>query len=97
MTDSTLAREATIPTPPKGHDTASLGPSDSSDTGSDIAGALGHPLDDAELAGDSDRNGTGERAGAGDGTSPPTDALLHVEGGAQVDAEDIVDEDDDAH
>jgi len=96
MTDSTLAREATIPTPPKGHDPAALGPSDSSDTGSDIAGAPGHPLDDAELAGDSDRNGTGERAGAGDGTSLPTDVLLHVEDGTLLDAEDLVDEDDDA-
>ena len=46
MTDSTLAREASIPTPLKGHDTAALGPSDSSDTGSDIAGGPGLNLDD---------------------------------------------------
>ena len=46
MADSTLAREATIPTALKGHDTAALGPSDSSDTGSDIAGGPGLNLDD---------------------------------------------------
>lgn len=46
MADSTLAREATIPTGPKGHDTAALGPSDSSDTGSDIAGGPGLNFDD---------------------------------------------------
>lgn len=42
---------------PKGHDVRSLGPSNSSDTGSDLTG-LG-PLDDT-----SDREGTGERMGA---------------------------------
>ncbi len=66
----------------KGHDNASLGPSDSSDSGSDVAGAKRHPFDvddeldnhaletgEAELASDSDRAGTGERASAdGDST-----------------------------
>ena len=42
----------------KGHDVRALGPSDSSDTGADLAGQ--GPLDDT-----SDRNGTGERMGAG--------------------------------
>ena len=65
-----------------GHDNASLGPSDSSDSGSDVAGAKRHPFDvdseldnhaleagEAELASDSDRAGTGERAAAdGDST-----------------------------
>jgi hypothetical protein len=39
---------------PKGHDVRALGPSDSSDTGADMAGT--GPLDDT-----SDRSGTGER------------------------------------
>jgi hypothetical protein len=65
-----------------GHDNASLGPSDSSDSGSDVAGAKRHEFDidseldnhaleagEAELASDSDRAGTGERASAdGDST-----------------------------
>jgi hypothetical protein len=42
---------------PKGHDVRSLGPSNSSDTGSDLTG-LG-PFDDT-----SDREGTGERTSA---------------------------------
>ncbi len=65
-----------------GHDNASLGPSDSSDSGSDMAGAKRHAFDiddeldnhaletgEAELASDTDRAGTGERASAdGDST-----------------------------
>ncbi|MEM5385840.1 chemotaxis protein [Paraburkholderia phymatum] len=65
-----------------GHDNASLGPSDSSDSGSDVTGAKRHDFDkeneldnhaletgEAELASDSDRAGTGERASAdGDST-----------------------------
>lgn len=43
---------------PKGHDTASLGPGDSSDTGADVVG-LGRRNDN------SDRNGTGERSEVG--------------------------------
>ncbi|MFT4067479.1 chemotaxis protein [Paraburkholderia sp.] len=59
-----------------------LGPSDSSDSGSDVAGAKRHEFDvdseldnhaletgDAELGSDTDRSGTGERAAAdGDST-----------------------------
>jgi hypothetical protein len=65
-----------------GHDNASLGPSDSSDSGSDSTGAKRHDFDkedeldnhaletgEAELSSDSDRTGTGERASAdGDST-----------------------------
>jgi len=64
-----------------GHSTDALGPSDSSDSGSDIRGAVRHPGDiDDELDGhalesgelefgsDTDQSGTGERASAdGDG------------------------------
>jgi hypothetical protein len=42
----------------KGHGVGALGPSDTSDSGSDLQGALG----DDELASDSDSSGTGERA-----------------------------------
>ncbi|CAB3793869.1 hypothetical protein LMG27177_03543 [Paraburkholderia fynbosensis] len=61
--------------------TGALGPSDSSDSGSDVAGAKRHVFDvdseldnhaletgDAELGSDTDRAGTGERAAA-DGDS----------------------------
>jgi hypothetical protein len=67
---------------PSGRETGALGPSDSSDSGSDIAGAKRHEFDkdteldqhaletgDAELASDTDRAGTGERSAAdGDST-----------------------------
>lgn len=55
----------------KGHDTGSLGPSDSTDSGSDVAG--GHAMSPDELAGDSDAEGTGERPGAGRDDGPPAD------------------------
>ncbi|HEX7682993.1 MAG TPA: chemotaxis protein [Trinickia sp.] len=65
-----------------GRETGSLGPSDSSDSGSDMAGAKRHDFDkdteldehaletgDAQLASDTDRAGTGERSSAdGDST-----------------------------
>jgi hypothetical protein len=48
----------------RGHGTRDLGPSDSSDSGSDLVGA-GADVGDADLDSDSDRAGTGERAAAG--------------------------------
>jgi hypothetical protein len=56
----------------KGHGTRALGPSNSSDTGSDVAGGnAGAHLGDTDLSGDSDAEGTGERATAGrDDTQP---------------------------
>lgn len=49
-----------------GHGTEALGPSDSSDSGSDVAGAsdAGLSMGDADLDSDTDRFGTGERAAA---------------------------------
>jgi hypothetical protein len=81
--------EMAQPLPP-GHDTASLGPGDSSDSGSDTVGAKRHDFDrDSELdnhaleAGedeaqsDSDSHGTGERASAdGDETLRPDGDIL---------------------
>ncbi|SDR32110.1 hypothetical protein SAMN05443245_4599 [Paraburkholderia fungorum] len=65
--------------------TGALGPSDSSDSGSDVAGAKRHAFDidseldnhaletgDSELGSDTDRAGTGERQAAdGDSTLTP--------------------------
>jgi hypothetical protein len=51
---------------PKGHDVRALGPSDSSDTGADLAGQ--GPLDDT-----SDRNGTGERVSLESDVDPDAD------------------------
>jgi hypothetical protein len=81
---STLDPDNPLPGPPReqGRDTGALGPSDSSDTGSDVAGAKRHDFDrdteldehalesgEAELASDTDRGGTGERSSAdGDST-----------------------------
>ena len=53
----------------RGHGTSALGPSDSSDSGSDMIGSPGvsqpaEDLGDAEFDSDSDRNGSGERAAA---------------------------------
>lgn len=61
---------------PKGHDIASLGPSDSSDTGADMVGVPG--TQDST----SDRHGTGERATVG--------SELEVETGADITADRVV-------
>ena len=49
----------------QGHGTGALGPSDSSDSGSDVHGfGAERQIGDADLDSDSDRSGTGERMGA---------------------------------
>ena len=49
----------------QGHGTGALGPSDSSDSGSDVHGfGAERQIGDADLDSDSDRSGTGERLGA---------------------------------
>ncbi|MBB5419606.1 hypothetical protein OKW33_004528 [Paraburkholderia atlantica] len=76
--------------------TGTLGPSDSSDSGSDVAGAKRHDFDvdteldnhaletgDAELGSDTDRSGTGERASA-DGDST-------LEADRDIDTDHVVD------
>ena len=86
-----------------GRETGALGPSDSSDSGSDIAGAKRHEFDkdteldehalelgDAELASDTDRAGTGERSSAdGDSTLTP-DADIEPD---HIEAPDLPDAD----
>ena len=69
----------------RGHGTRELGPSDSSDSGSDLVGAP-EGVGDLELDGDSDRAGTGERMGAGpaeevpDGADIAPDRIERIEG-----------------
>jgi hypothetical protein len=69
MADSTLLHDdSTPPTVLKGHGTAALGPSDSSDSGSDIQGGPGLNGDDGLMAppgttSDPDFDGTGATAG----------------------------------
>ena len=58
MATSSLLGAHRAPSLPRGSDVASLGPSDSTDSGSDSLGAFG----DDELASDTDAAGTGERA-----------------------------------
>jgi hypothetical protein len=75
----------------RGHGTRALGPSDSSDSGSDTVGAAGG-LDDSELDSDSDRSGTGERASASGSTPEGADiAPDHIE---RVDGADDDENDD---
>jgi hypothetical protein len=69
------------PRTPPGHDLRSLGPSDSSDSGSDSASA-GSDLGDLGLDDNSDRFGTGER-GAGTDTQ--------VQEGGDIGVDRIVD------
>jgi len=68
----------------RGPGTRALGPSDSSDSGSDLVGNnAGRDVGDADLDSDSDRQGTGERSAAGrepeaeDGADIDVD---HIEG-----------------
>jgi hypothetical protein len=67
---------------PRGNDTGSLGPSDTSDSGSDIAS--GGVVSPEELGSDSDAAGTGDRAGPGE----TDDAGEDIGFDSVVDAED---------
>lgn len=58
MATSSILGADRAPSLPSGTDVESLGPSDSTDSGSDSVGAFGHD----ELASDTDAAGTGERA-----------------------------------
>ena len=80
----------------RGHGTRALGPSDSSDSGSDVLNA-GAGIGDADLDSDSDRQGTGERAAAGNDVNADLAADIdtdHVETSPEAgDDEDEGDED----
>lgn len=86
MADSTLDMDKNPrTTPPPGHGTSALGPSDSTDSGSDMVG-VGGQVGDANLDSDTDRNGTGERAAVGNDSVAPTDTVLHDSDDDKVDA-----------
>jgi hypothetical protein len=88
----------------KGHGTGALGPSDSSDSGSDVQGEMRRPGDiedeldahalgqsEAELRSDTDRYGTGEAASAdGDNHLEPDGDILPDE--VESDTRDLADE-----
>ena len=74
----------------RGHDTRDLGPSDSSDSGSDLVGAAGEG--DDELDSDSDRAGTGERASAARDSVAPDGADVAPDRVEKVEEEDEADE-----
>lgn len=63
MATSSILGGTQLPEEVSGKDTDALGPSDTSDSGSDAQGAYG----EGEMASDSDGVGTGERAMAGTG------------------------------
>jgi len=86
MANSSILGGQRAPQRPQGHDVDSLGPSDSSDSGSDIQGERSMPTvadNRGELGalpvnpvGDSDARGTGERGSAtGRDVTPGTDIL----------------------
>lgn len=62
------------PGPRPGHGTGALGPSDSSDSGSDVQGGS-----EAELDSDTDAEGTGERAAAGRDSVAPDGGDIDVD------------------
>ena len=78
MATSSILGGDWVPRRPGGTDVASLGPSDSTDSGSDTRGAF----DDDELTSDTDAEGTGERNSV-DPRNGPIDADIlpdHIEG-----------------
>ena len=89
MTSSTLT-PGNLPAGPdrrthQGHGTSALGPSDSSDSGSDLSGiTAGADIGDSDLDSDSDRQGTGERGAAArdkveqDGSDIDTDHIERI-------------------
>jgi hypothetical protein len=108
-TMSTLDPDNDLPQPDvPGRDTGALGPGDSSDSGSDVAGAKRHDFDrDTELdnhaletgeteeISDTDRTGTGERAAAdGDETLTPDADVLPDRVESYPSADELSDEED---
>ena len=73
-----------------GKDLQALGPSDNSDSGSDVMGAYG----EEQLSSDSDSSGTGERADVGFDSTPAGADILpdHIETEAGVSAGETLDE-----
>lgn len=64
----------------RGHGTRALGPSDSSDSGSDVqGGSAAADIGDADLDSDTDAGGTGERAAVGRDNGAPDGADIDVD------------------
>ena len=64
----------------RGHGTRALGPSDSSDSGSDLIGSTAaRDIGDADLDSDSDRSGTGERVSAARDPAQPDGADIDTD------------------
>ena len=85
MATSSILGGDPAPTWPRGSDVASLGPSDSTDSGSDARGGF----DFDELSSDTDAEGTGERSSV-DPQNVRSDADIlpdHVEGMPALDME----------
>lgn len=89
----------------RGHGTGALGPSDSSDSGSDVRGGTAPAdLGDPDLDSDTDAEGTGERAAVGRDKAAPDGADIdvdHIEtipqrrrGNGDVEQLDVIDEGD---
>ena len=82
MGTSSITGGQRAPMEPRGRDAGALGPSDSSDSGSDVHGfGADRRIGDAGLDSDSDRSGTGERLGA----TPDTE----FEGAADISPDEI--------
>ena len=75
------------PIPPKGHDVRTLGPSDSSDSGSDMAtsGSEDGDLLEAERGGDIGRDDDSDRYGTGENLSADHEEGLRVAGDIEID------------
>jgi hypothetical protein len=85
MATSSILGGDPAPTWPRGSDVASLGPSDSTDSGSDARGGF----DFDELSSDTDAEGTGERSSV-DPLNVRSDADIlpdHIEGMSALDME----------
>lgn len=105
MARSSISGGERTPAQPSGRDIDSLGPSDSSDTGSDVQGERRMPTrpDQPDEMGaipaprgsDSDALGTGERGSATGQAGDPPDDAADILPDRVVDADDV-DEDDDA-
>jgi hypothetical protein len=93
MATSSILGGERAPTRPSGRDTDVLGPSDSSDTGSDVQGERGFDAldegeiggDRADLAADTDASGTGERGAAVHDTDIPEGADIAPDRVASID------------
>ena len=83
----------------KGHGTDALGPSDSSDSASDMVGGAGADIGDVDLDSDSDSVGTGEHMTAGRDPQTRADNDIrpdHIESISEIAAEAESDADDTA-